>query len=155
MWASENPVDWAGLPACLCCTHRSRRDRGRRMALILGVRACAGEGRKYPDCQVAEPRNSEELGYASFPAFLGSSAARPARRKHLTSALCLPHSPVFPTHPRAFFINVDKEIGEAGVGYAKLKRIGFTKPGSRDQNIFWFLLRSVLLLLCLGLPAAA
>jgi len=57
-------------------------------------------------------------------------------------------------YTRAFFQSIDKEIGEAGVGYAKLKQIGFTKPGSRDHDIFWFSLRSVLLL-CLGLPAAA
>ena len=38
----------------------------------------------------------------------------------------------------AFFLSIDKEIGEAGVGYGKLKRIGFTKLGGKEQEIFWY-----------------
>jgi len=38
----------------------------------------------------------------------------------------------------AFFLSIDKEIGEAGVGYGKLKRIGVTKLGGKEQEIFWY-----------------
>ena len=48
-------------------------------------------------------------------------------------------STLFPSVLRsAFFLSIDKEIGEAGVGYGKLKRIGVTKLGGKEQEIFWY-----------------
>jgi hypothetical protein len=40
----------------------------------------------------------------------------------------------------AFFLTIDKEIGEQGVGYAKLKRVGFQdskSPAKAQPTVFW------------------
>ena len=43
----------------------------------------------------------------------------------------------------AFFLTVDKEIGEGGVGFAKLKRLGVKEPkdiqgdARAEPSVFW------------------
>ena len=73
--------------------------------------------RKYPECEVAPPRDGKELSYVSL----------------LEAVLVC----------RAFFVTIDKEIGDL-VGYARLKRIGYQKDSMAPANakdeptVVWF-----------------
>ena len=101
--------------------------------------------RKYPECDVAPPRDGNDLSYVSLlDAVLVCTRQLAADtlllRKH--SRLTIHFKLSFSSH-RAFFVTIDKEIGDL-LGYARLKRIGYKKDNmapaiAKDEpTVVWF-----------------
>ena len=101
--------------------------------------------RKYPECEVAPPRDGKELSYVSLleavlVCTLQLATGTLLLRTH--SRLTIHFKLSFSTN-RAFFVTIDKEIGDL-VGYARLKRIGYQKDSMAPANakdeptVVWF-----------------
>ena len=102
------------------------------------IRPAAPVRSKYPADEVAEPRNAQEIR-----SLLVASATRVACSQTLRASSKAPvaHPPSPGACPRtcsAFLQTVDKEIGNAGVGYAVFKRLGFKSDQTMKEDVYWF-----------------
>lgn len=94
---------------------------------------------KYPADEVAEPRNAQEIRSRLVASGSAIRVARiQTRRASSKTLVAHPCSPgACPCTSSAFLQTVDKEIGNAGVGYAVFKRLGFKSDQTMKEDVYW------------------